>query len=158
MALGPLKKEARPAGSYEADFHRWSQEQGRALRERRGTDVDWENVAEEIESLGRSDKRSIESNLGVVLLHLLKWQYQSEKRKAGWKSSVAEHRLRILKLVNESPSLRAYPAEVLAEEYSLARLKAADETGLPEEDFPQACPFTIQQVLEPDFWPTHTQT
>ncbi len=157
MALGPLKKEARSAALYDTDFHRWSREQGRALRERRATDVDWENVAEEIESLGRSDKRSIESNLAVVLLHLLKWRYQSEKRKAGWKSSVAEHRLRILKLVNDSPSLQQYPGEVLAEEYGLARLKAADETGLPEDGFPQICPFTIQQVLDPDFWPDNAR-
>ena len=158
MPLGSLKKEVRSAARYDADFHRWSEEQGRALRERRTTDVDWENVAEEIESLGRSDKRSIESNLGVVLLHLLKWRYQNEKRKAGWRSSIAEHRLRILKLINDSPSLQAYPAEVLAEEYSLARLKAADETGLTESGFPQACPFTIQQVLDPDFWPANAQT
>src|SRR4051812_21961799 len=114
MATGPLKKEARSAPLYEADFHRWSQEQGQALRAKRVSEVDWENVAEEIETLGRSDKRSIEANLAVVLLHLLKWQYQSDQRKGGWKSSILEHRVRLLKLIAESPSLRSYPDQVLA--------------------------------------------
>jgi len=153
MATGPLKKEAPSIPLYEADFHRWSQEQGRALRGRRAADVDWENIAEEIETLGRSDKRSLESNLSVVLLHLLKWQYQSDQRKPGWRSSIAEHRSRIRKLTDESPSLRSYPAEILGEEYALARTKAADETGLPEKRFPAACPFTIEQILNPEFYP-----
>jgi hypothetical protein len=153
MAIGPLKKNAQAAPLYETDFYRWSQEQGQALRGQRATEVDWENVAEEIESLGRSDKRSLESNLNVVLLHLLKWQYQPEQRKPGWQSSIIEHRSRIRKLTNESPSLRSYPAEVLEEEYSLARMKAAGETGIPDKHFPAACPFTIQQVLDLGFYP-----
>jgi Domain of unknown function DUF29 len=153
MALGPLKKDTALAPLYEADFFRWTQEQGRALRERRPSGIDWENVSEEIESLGRSDKRSIESNLGVVLLHLLKWRYQADKRKSEWKSTIAEHRARVRKLVSDSPSLRGYPAEVLAEEYALARLKASDETGLPEDRFPDVCPFSAAEVLDGDFWP-----
>ena len=153
MVLNPVRKASGSASLYDTDFHRWTQEQGRLLRERHPSDIDWENVAEEIESLGRSDKRSIESNLNVLLLHLLKWRYQPEKRKAGWKSSIAEHRLRIQKLIDESPSLRNYPAEVLQDEYALARLKAADESGLTEEHFPASSPFTVSQILDPDFWP-----
>ncbi len=128
------------------------------LRKSRPAGLDWENVSEEIESLGRNDKRSIDSNLGVVLLHLLKWQRQSDKRKPGWKSSIAEHRARIHKLIGESPSLRGYPTEVLREEYNLARLKAADETGLPEHTFPETCPFAIEQVLDEGFWPEASKT
>jgi hypothetical protein len=123
------------------------------LRERRSSDIDWENVAEEIETLGRSDKRAIESNLNVILLHLLKWRYQSDQRKSGWRSSIAEHRARIRKLTDESPSLRDYPGQVLDEEYQLARTKAADETGLPEERLPLTCPFTISEALDPSFLP-----
>jgi hypothetical protein len=158
MATGPLRKSApRTAALYNADFYRWTQEQGDALRNRRIADVDWENVAEEIESLGRSDKRSIEGNLAIVLLHLLKWQHQSDKRKGGWKSSIIEHRVRLLKLIAESPSLRAYPGEVLPEEYGFARQKASDETGLPESHFPESCPFTIQQVMDHDFYPGNAE-
>jgi hypothetical protein len=153
MALGPLKKDTPPAVLYEEDFFRWTEEQGRALRERRPAEVDWGNVAEEIETLGRSDKRSIESNLNVVLLHLLKWRYQSDRRKAGWKSSIAEHRARIRKVIEESPSLRQYPAQVLEEEYALARTKAADEADLPEKLFPASCPFTMTEILDPIYLP-----
>lgn len=138
---------------YERDFFEWTVTQAEELRRARPKGLDWENVAEEIESLGRSDQRSIESNLNVVLLHLLKWRQQPEKRKSGWKSSIAEHRVRIRKLIDESPSLRRFPGDVLADEYALARLRAADETGLPEAEFPESCPFTIEQVLDPNFWP-----
>lgn len=138
---------------YDRDFFEWTVRQGQTLRNMRPAELDWENLAEEIESLGRSDKRSIENNLNVVVLHLLKWHFQPANRKGGWKSSIAEHRARIRKLTDESPSLRRYPDEVLREEYDLARVKAADETGLPESQFPENCPFTIEQVLDPSFWP-----
>jgi hypothetical protein len=153
MPVGSLKKRPRPDPLYDADFYRWTQEQGRALRAQHGSEVDWENVAEEIEALGRSDRRSIESNLNVILLHLLKWQYQPDQRKPGWRSSIAEHRARIRKLTDESPSLREYPAQVLEEEYQLARMKAVAETELPEERFPQSCPFRIAEVLDFGFLP-----
>ena len=138
---------------YERDYARWAEEQGRKLRARSVAEIDWDNVAEEIESLGRTDKRSIDSNLAVLLLHLLKWQVQPEKRKGGWRSSIVEHRHRIAKLVRESPSLRSYPAEALVEEYGFARAKAIDETGLPETAIPRECPFAIEDVLDRDFWP-----
>jgi hypothetical protein len=149
-----VRVKAPPAGApYEEDFFRWTAEQSAALREGRLSGIDWVNVAEEIETLGKSDKRRIESNLGVILLHLLKWQFQAAERKPGWRSSIAEHRLRIRKLVDDSPSLRGYPATVLDEEYRLARLKAADETGLGEDRFPATCPYTISEALDPNFLP-----
>jgi hypothetical protein len=152
----PLAKTRFQPTLYDHDYFAWTVEQGRLLRGLRPTGLDWENVAEEIESLGRSDKRSIENNLNVVVLHLLKWRYQAEKRKGDWKSSLIEHRKRLNRLVAESPSLRHYPAEVLAREYTVARLRASAETGLPESAFPEECPFTIEQVLAPDFWPDET--
>ena len=152
MKLRPVTN-TKPASLYDGDFHRWTAEQAHELRQRRAAGIDWENVAEEIESLGRSDKRSIESNLSVILVHLLKWQQQSGKRNASWEVSLAEHRTRLRKLTGESPSLRDYPAKMLDEEYALARLKAAAETGIPKEDFPEACPFTIAEVLDLNFLP-----
>jgi hypothetical protein len=148
-----LAKARSPAKLYDRDFYEWTVAQARALRDARPAELDWGNLAEEIESLGKSDKRSIESNLNVVILHLLKWQFQPDGRKGGWRSSIAEHRLRIRKLTDESPSLRRFPGEALAEEYDLARLKAIDETGLPESQIPIQCPFTIDQILDPGFWP-----
>ena len=155
MPLKPITKGPTSQSLYDADFHRWAEEQGRAIREQRLADIDWENVAEEIESLGRSDKRRIESNLNVILLHLLKWQFQPDRQKPGWRSSIAEHRARIGKLLRESPSLRSYPSQVLDEEYVIARMKAIDETGLADEQFPKTCPYTAAEVLDADFLPAN---
>jgi hypothetical protein len=138
---------------YEADYARWCAEQGALLRAGRLDLLDRENLAEEIESLGRSDKREIRNRLGVLLLHLLKWQFQAEKRKAGWLSTIREQRQQISGLIDESPSLRAYPENELTREFEFARLKAADETGLPLADFPVDCPYRIGEVLGRDFFP-----
>src|SRR5688500_1863286 len=121
MHFSFLHRHPKAASPYEGDYYRWTKDQASALREQRLAEIDWENVAEEIESLGRSDKRAIASDLRVVLLHLLKLAFQSEAAKPGWRSSVIEHRRRIALLIEDSPSLRAYPAEVLADEYLVAR-------------------------------------
>ena len=88
MATGPLKKETPSVPLYEADFHRWSQEQGRALRAKRVSEVDWDNLAEEIETLGRSERGEIANRLSVLLIHLLKWQFQSSGRGFGGSSKI----------------------------------------------------------------------
>jgi hypothetical protein len=139
--------------AYDADYARWCAEQGALLREGKLDALDRENLAEEIESLGRSDKREIESRLNVILVHLLKWRFQPEKQKTGWKASIFEARRQLRRVLNESPSLKSYPESVLAEEYEAARLKAAGETGLPENDFPASSPFTIEQIVDPAFYP-----
>lgn len=138
---------------YEVDYAQWCVEQGALLREGRLADVDRENLAEEIESLGRSDKREIASRLGILLLHLLKWQYQAEKRKSGWLLTIREQRHRIAGLVSESPSLKSYPGQELLREYRFARVKSADETGLPEAAFLAECPYRIEEILDGDFFP-----
>jgi hypothetical protein len=139
--------------SYDADFAAWTAEQARHLRAVRPADLDWENLAEEVESLGRSDKRAVGSDLKVVLEHLIKWRYQPEKRSASWSDSIEEHRDRILRILEDSPSLAALPAEILEQEYRRARRKALRDMGLPLDRVPTACPFTAEQALEADFWP-----
>ncbi|MER9297788.1 DUF29 domain-containing protein [Mesorhizobium sp. M0621] len=138
---------------YEADYAQWCAEQGALLREGRLSDLDRENLAEEIESLGRSDKREIASRLGTLILHLLKWGFQPEQRKTGWLLTIREQRHRIGKLIDESPSLKACPRKQLTGEFEFARLKAIDETGLPEKHFPVDCPYQIADVLDQDFFP-----
>src|ERR1700741_5178026 len=138
---------------YEEDFYAWTAEQARLLRSGEITSIDVANIAEEIESLGRSDKRPIESRLTVLLMHLLKWQIQSKMRSQSWSGTILEQRRRIEKLLRESPSLRASIDEALAEAYSDAREAASNETGLPETDFPTECPFTVEQVLSRSFLP-----
>ena len=139
--------------TYDSDFHLWSQTQAAAIREGRFAEIDLENVAEEIESLGRSDRREIRSRLHVLLAHLLKWQVQSERRKGGWENSIDEARATLDVLIGESPSLKSFPAMVLGEVYPRARSKAAKETRLPASRFPAECPFDIKDVLDENFLP-----
>jgi Domain of unknown function DUF29 len=156
--MSDIKTKTRPATAYETDFHAWARDQAERLRAQRYNELDWENIAEEIETLGRSEKREIESRLGVLVVHLLKWSRQPQQRKSGWRATIIEQRHRLARGAKENPSLADYPAPMLAEEYELARLKAADETGLVEEVFPETCPLTIKQVLDPDFWPNDSET
>lgn len=138
---------------YEADFFRWTQEQGRLLRAGVARGLDWENLAEEVETLGRSERNEIESRLGVLLLHLLKWQFQPERRSSGWRGTIVEQRMRLAKRLRDNPSLQDHPLEVLDEEYVPARLKASGETGLPLDALPETCPYTVEQILDPEFLP-----
>jgi hypothetical protein len=139
--------------SYESDFALWAAEQGTLLREGRLDRLDLENLAEEIESLGISNKRQIESRMAILLMHLLKWYYQPEFRCGSWRSTIHEQRRRIARVVRDSPSLKHYPSEILSDEYSSAREKAAMETTVFLDLIPTACPYTIEQVLDPDFLP-----
>lgn len=138
---------------HERDFHAWTVEQAAALRAGRLDRIDLTNVSEEIESLGRSERHEIRNRLSVLLLHLLKWAYQPEARSSGWKGTIIEQRSRLSDLISENPSLHDLPANALAKEYRIARLKAADETNLPEEGFPLECPFTIGEISDDSFWP-----
>ena len=139
---------------YDQDFARWCTEQGAALREGRWSMLDRENLAEEIESLTRSDKREIESRLKTLLVHLLKYRYQRHKVKPGWRSTIREQRRQLHKIIEDSPSLKSYPSAVLDEEYVFAPADAADETELPLETFPERCPFALSDILDLNYLPT----
>jgi ribosomal protein L29 len=138
---------------YDEDFHAWTVEQARLLRSGDLSSIDTANIAEEIESLGRSDRREIYSRLTVLLAHLLKWQLQSAMRSSSWPGTIREQRRQINNLLRESPSLRPFTAEILPETYGDARQDAIDETGLPETEFAADCPFTLDEVLARDFLP-----
>lgn len=137
---------------YNTDYLRWIETTVEKLRDRHYDRIDWENLIDEIEDMGRSERRSLESNLIIVLIHLLKWQYQPEFRSGSWKGSIVEHRRRIRKALKESPSLKPYLEEILADCYLDAVEQASAETGLSVETFPQACPYTSTEALEADFF------
>jgi hypothetical protein len=145
--------DANRKNLYEADYLKWIETTVEKLRVRDYSSVDWENLIEEIEDMGRSERRSLESNLVVVLTHLLKWQYQPEFRSGSWKGSIAEHRRRIRKALKESPSLKPYLQEVFAECYFDAVELASAETELPVETFPGECSYTSAEVLDSNFLP-----
>jgi Domain of unknown function DUF29 len=136
---------------YETDFHRWAETQAGLLRTRSTNALDWDNLAEEIESLGRRDRREIRNRLVVLCAHLLKWEFQPRLRANSWRSSVRGARRQIADLIEESPTLAGYPADKLADAYGGGREDAEAETGLL--DLPEACPWAIEQVLDRNFWP-----
>jgi hypothetical protein len=138
---------------YDQDFCLWIENTTQLLKERMFSELDLENLIEEIEDLGQNKKDALESNLIIVLLHLLKWKYQPNKRSGSWKRSIREHRRRLDKAMKKSPSLKPYFQEVFRECYQYSRQEASDETGLSLTVFPQECPFTISQVLDQDYLP-----
>lgn len=136
--------------SYDADFYAWTQAQGDALRRRAMNEVDWDNLAEEIESVGRSDRKEIRSRLEVLLVHLMKWAYQPP-----WQCErdlIDEQRRGIADVIEDSPSLAGYPAEALARAYELAIIDKAIRR-LELINLPKACPWTIAEVLSPELLP-----
>jgi len=153
-AVHPPPDRVLPARTlYETDLYLWTQAQAALLRSGRPGDIDWHHLAEEIESVGGSQKAEIRSRLAILLQHLLKWEFQPEKRKYGWRASIVEQRLQIDGLMDISPSLRSWPEAVLAKSYRLARTRAADETGLPEGRFPESCPYALALILDEGFYP-----
>ena len=139
--------------SIDDDYALWAAEQAALVRARRVDRLDVENVAEELDGLGRSEEHQIDSRLEVLLTHLLKWQFQPGKRKPGWKASIDEQRVRLARILRKSPSLRSYPAESLRGSFIIGRNQAVSETGLDETVFPETCPYTVEEVFDPDYFP-----
>jgi Domain of unknown function DUF29 len=138
---------------YEQDFNLWIQTTADLLKQKDFTQLDLDNLIEEIESMGRNQKRAMESNLEVILSHLLKYQYQPKRRSRSWLVTLREHRRRLSKSLQDSPSLKPHFLETLAECYQEAREVAAIETDLNIDTFPEALPFTATQILDPKFLP-----
>ena len=137
---------------YDRDYLLWIETTLQRLRDRDYDHVDWVNLLEEIEDIGKSDRLNIKSNLTVVLMHLLKWEFQPQFRTGSWAGSITQHRTRILYALEDSPSLKNYLPEVLEPAYLRARKEASEETQLPLSIFPVDCPYAIEQVLDDGFW------
>ena len=138
---------------YESDYLEWLSHALKQLRNQQYEQVDWENLIEEIETMGRSEKNALESNLIIILLHLLEWQYQPQKRSGSWERSMIEHRRRVRKALKDSPSLKSYLVSILEESYHEAVKQAKAETQLPLATFPNACPYFLNSILDDQFFP-----
>ncbi|MBM3224798.1 MAG: DUF29 domain-containing protein [Candidatus Tectomicrobia bacterium] len=140
---------------YNADFYTWCLTTAALMREGKWYDIDLESMAEEVESVGRSQKRELESRLEVLMMHLLKWGYQPERRDSSprWYDTILEQRSQLARLLRDNPSLRPQIPTLLTEGYADARRRAVGETPLDMAIFPQACPWTAEQVCHADFWP-----
>lgn len=139
--------------TYQNDFYAWANEQAALLRAGRLKDADILHIAEEIESMGRGEKRELVNRLTVLLLHLLKWHFQPGFRSPSWSSSIREQRIRLRSHLVDNPSLKAKLDNAFAEAYELAVIGAARETGLSESDFPKDAPYAFADAMDADFWP-----
>lgn len=137
---------------YEKDFAEWSALTAAAIRQGRWSEIDQSLLAEEIESMGRSDSRELKSKLTVLIGHLLKWQFQPEKRTPSWHTTIVIQRDDVADLLAESPSLRGKLD--LSRVYERATVLASAETGLSGKwDFPRECPWVLEQILDAEYWP-----
>ncbi|CAC5340289.1 MULTISPECIES: DUF29 domain-containing protein [Planktothrix] len=149
----PITESQQTSDLYEEDYHLWLMNTIHQLQHGKLAEVDMINLIEELEAMGRSEKSAIESNLRILLMHLLKYKYQSEKRTNSWLFTIREHRKRLRNDFKNSPSLKRYFLEVFQECYQDARELAADETGLSINTFPVESPFSQEDTLNPDYLP-----
>lgn len=140
--------------TYQTDFDVWTGQTAQLLREGRWAEIDTERLIEEIEDLGKCDRWAVVSQLIRLLLHLLRWEYQPERRSDSWLDSMTDARVQIELAFEDSPSLRSYLAEQSESSYQRARRQATKQTGLEATAFEQACPYALAQVLSEGWLPT----
>lgn len=138
---------------YKEDFYGWAMKNAALLKKRKFSEVDMENIIEEIESMGRSEESQLTRRLCLVLIHLLKWQYQPTLQGKSWEITLREQRRASRRLITKNPSLKAKINECLFEAYEDAIDEAVKETGLDEKIFPSSCPYTFEQIMNNDFFP-----
>jgi hypothetical protein len=138
---------------HDQDFYAWANEQAALLRAGRLSEADIEHIAEEIESMGKSEKRELVGRLTILLLHLLKWQFQQSLRGISWRTSIDNARDDIGDHLLDNPSLKSLLDASMIAAYRRARRQAAVETGLAQAVFPLSSPWPFDQVMDTDFWP-----
>jgi hypothetical protein len=138
---------------YDRDFHQWTQVMADAIRSGDWADLDTENLAEELESLGRQQRQELRNRLGILLGHLLKWQLQPQHRSKSCRLTLREQRLQIRFLLKDNSSRKPYLAEAIEEGYALGLLLVAKETPLEIEDLPEVCPYSLEEAIDDTFFP-----
>ncbi len=138
---------------YDRDFYSWLTENSRLLQDGKLQEIDALHIAEELEALGKSERRALMSRLTVLLAHLLKWQFQPARRSRSWRNTLRVQRLDIMDLLNDSPSLAHEMTRRMDSAYRKAALLAEEETGIEQQAFPSTCPYTLEQMLDEAFFP-----
>jgi len=138
---------------YDTDFYAWTERQAELLRAEEFEAVDWDNLIEEIVAMGAAQRRELTSRLQVLIMHLLKWQYQPDLRSKSWGYTIRNQRNELSYLLEESPSLRTLLLERIAVAYPRAVKDALEETGFLRSPFPATCPYRVEQILDEAFWP-----
>jgi Domain of unknown function DUF29 len=145
-------QRTEPADLYERDYYTWISAQAQALRERKVSGLDWDNLAEEVEDLGKAEMHRLESHLELLLMHLLKWVYQPQRRSHSWSNSIEEHRFRVHRVLRDNPGLKAKLPDEFADAYDTGRFAARRETDLDLSTFPELCPWSLDDAMRSDFW------
>jgi hypothetical protein len=154
MPLATKKpKSLPPQAVYERDFYSWALRQGELLRAGRLDAIDRGNLAEEIEGLARSEFDKLVSFYRLILLHMLKWDHQPEKRSRSWAGSIRLHRIHARRVLEDNPGLKSRLSDAMERAYEAARVEASIETGLPEEAFPEGCPYSLTEIDEREISP-----
>lgn len=138
---------------YETDFYAWTQKQAQLLRQHQLDCLDIENLVEEIDSLGKQQQQELVNRLGILLAHLLKWEYQPSKRSRSWLTTIREQRRKIVKLLQKNPSLKSFLNEAILEAYVSGVDLAIEETGIEIDNFPSKIPYAWEQIENPNFFP-----
>jgi len=148
-----LKHMSTAAALYETDFYDWIQNQARTLRARKLSELDVDNLIEEIESMGRSERRSLKSSLSILLMHLIKWKHQPDYRGRSWEANIQEQRIQVRDILKDSPSLKYGITDTVHDAWEAAKVKAQKETGIDQTTFPEACPWPFDTFMNNEFWP-----
>jgi Domain of unknown function DUF29 len=136
---------------YDTDFYAWTLEQSQLLQQGKWHALDIENLVEEIESLGKQEKRELENRLGVLIGHLLKWIYQPKRQSKSWQVAIRVQRRQVQRHINQNPSLKSYLIEAIAVGYDLGLELFVKETQILDLDLPEECPFTLEQIFDTSF-------
>lgn len=153
MSLAKEKPLFDPPVDYEDDVHAWLFQQAELLRQRRFSEVDLPNVIEELESMGREQRHAFGSSYRLLIFHLLKWQFQTSRRSRSWDLTIVRERGNIERREADNPSLREQARQIVESVYAQAVREAMKETGLPRDTFPAECPYTLEQLRDPDWMP-----
>lgn len=130
---------------YEDDYAQWAEEMATKLEEKRFNELDLDHLVEEVRDLSKRERDKLLSSIRLILHHLLKWNYQTQKRSRSWQITIERERNNLEFYLEDSPSLKKYLCQKWIDKmYRIARLDAAKETGL---DFPKECPYNLQDIL-----------
>lgn len=138
---------------YKTDFHAWTLKAAELVRQHKFDELNWDDVAEELESMGEKERNEVANRMVVLLAHLLKWQYQPVYRCNSWHGGINEQRKQILRQLKHSPSVKPHLPAAVADAYPDAVELAADDTGLPPATFPPSCPYGLERILDKTFYP-----
>ena len=139
---------------YETDFYAWALEMAQLIKTKQFDKIDVEHLSEEVESMGASERNALESRLIELMQHLLKWQFQPERKGRSWEVSIAKQRIGIDKILKDNPSLKYQYQQRVDDCYVYARRYAAIETKLPVSSFPESCPYSVEQLFDFEFLPS----